>query len=154
MSWLAKFLLTRISGPAVIWVLLGLVAANATTGWLLKKAWDTNARAVLQCENNALRDANAVNEETARQLIAAQKDRDEAIALRLSAERDAEIRIAATRRAMEIEHETQLADLEVATNEITDDEFFCASEPVAADQLARMRDAVATYNENRSGDSH
>ncbi len=150
---LAK-LVGRVSGPVLVYALLGLLAVNAITAGLLKNAWQENARAVLQCENAALRDANEVNEKTSQILLKSQKEfaeyRAQVRKLTVVAEKETE----AIRRQMELAHEQEIADLEVVTNEIPDDDFYCASEPVSSGVLSRMRDAVAAYNANRGGDGH
>ena len=150
-GWVVKFILGKASGPILIYILLGLVAANATTGYLLKNAWQKNARAVLQCENAALRDANEANEKTSQALLKSQREFAEYRTQVREATALIERENADARRAMEIDHEQTLADLEVATNEIPDDDFFCATEPVSVDVLAGMRDAATAYNENRGG---
>lgn len=135
MGWLIKFVLGKVSGPVLIYVLLGLVAANATTGYLLKKAWDKNATAVLECENQALRDANNANAAITVELKRLQRKHEayrESVR-RLTEEADKEIQ--RRRREMEAAHESEIAALEVATNEIPDDDFFCASEPVSSGLL-------------------
>jgi len=149
MSFLIKFILGKVSGPFLVYVVLGLFAANAITGTLLKSAWKKNAQAVLVCENQALRDAADANAAVAAELKRLQEEQAayrESIRIQT---REIEKEIAENIRAMEIQHEEQIANLQVATNEITDDEFFCASEPVAVDQLDRMRDAVTAYHKNR-----
>lgn len=146
-------LVGRLSGPVLVYVLLGLIASNALTGYLLKSAWKKNATAVLQCENRALRDANDHNAAVSAELERIRIDLANEKKLRMDNTRAAEKEIAAALRAKEIEHEEQLAALEVATNEITDDEWLCASEPVAPAQLVGMRDAVAAYNDTRNNPS-
>lgn len=147
--WAAK-----LSGPVLVYVLIGLIAANATTGYLLKRAWTKNAQAVLQCENNALRQANDANALVTAELKKLQGEHD---AYREQVREQTAIiekEIEDSRRELEIEHETELAALEVATSEIPDEEFFCASEPVSAGLLTRMRVAVAAYHQNRIGDGN
>lgn len=144
----------RLSGPILVYVLLGLIAANATTGYLLKRAWVKNAQAVLECENQALRDANDANALVNAELDRLQGEHDAYREQVRIATAEVEKQIADQRRELEIEHETALTELEVATNEIPDEDFFCASEPVSADLLKRMRIAVAAYHQNRIGDGH
>lgn len=144
----------RLSGPVLVYILLGLVAANALTGYLLKKAWEDNARANLECENQALRDANEANAAVTAELQRLQAEFDTYRAAVVEATAEAEKEIETQRRAMELAHEEELAALEVATNEIPDEDFFCASEPVSADLLKRMRIAVTAYHENRIGDGN
>ncbi len=146
-------LVGRLSGPVLVYVLLALVASNALTGYLLKSAWKKNATAVLQCENRALRDANDHNAAVSAELKRIKFDLANEKKLRLDNTRIAEKEIAAAILAKDIEHEEQIAALEVATNEITDDEWLCASEPVAPAQLVGMRDAVAAYNDTRNHSS-
>lgn len=146
-------LVGRLSGPILVYVLLGLVAANALTGYLLKNAWQKNATAVLECENQALRDANNANLAVSLELQRIQTDLAIETRLRLDNTRAAEKKIAAAILAKDIEHAEQIAALEVATNEIEDDEFFCASERVASAQLIGMRNAAASYNRTRNHSS-
>jgi hypothetical protein len=146
-------LVGRLSGPVLVYVLIGLLASNALTGYLLKSAWKKNATAVLECENQALRDANDHNIVIAAELERIRTDLAASEQFRKDQGRIADKRNAAALRTKEIEHEQQLAALEVATNEIDDEDFFCASEPVAPNQLLGMRDAVATYNRTRSNPS-
>lgn len=146
-------LVGRLSGPILVYILLGLFASNALTCYLLKSAWKKNATAVLQCENQALRDANNHNVAIAAELERIQTDLATEKKLRLDNTRAAEKEIAAAILAKELEHEEQLAALEFATNEITDDEWLCGSEPVAPAQLVGMRDAAATYNRTRNNPS-
>ncbi len=143
-------LVGRLSGPVLVYILIGLFASNALTGYLLRAAWEKNATAVLECENQALRDANDHNVEITAELVRIQTDLATGEKLRLDNTRAAEKEIAAAILAKEIEHEEQLAALEAATNEIEDDDFFCAGERVASGQLVGMRDAVATYNRTRN----
>jgi len=143
-------LVGRLSGPVLVYVLLGLIATNAISGYLLKRAWTANAQAVLLCENQALRDANSAKEAVARELIQIQEELAESEKQRKIQTIDAEQAIADALRQKEIEHEDALANMEIATNEIPDDDFFCASEPVSFDLLTGMRNAVAAYNEARN----
>jgi len=153
MGFLVKFILGKVSGPFLVYVVLGLVAANAITGYLLKSAWKKNAQAVLVCENAALRDANEANELVTAELQQVQTDLI-AKEARLQIQGEAaEVEIQRRILAKEIEHAAALADLEVATNDITDEEFFCATEPVAAGVLAGMRHTATTYNKNRNSPS-
>ena len=150
-SFLARYI-GKVSGPFLVYVLLGLIATNAGTGYLLKSAWKKNAQAVLQCENQALRDANEANEATTRKLLAARAKLEayqDAVRLQTA---EVERENAENFRALQIEHDEALADLEVATNEIPDEDYYCATEPVSDPVLARMRDAATTYNENKGGD--
>lgn len=147
-------LIGKATGPMLVYVLAGLIAANATTGYLLKSAWKKNAQAVLQCENQSLRDANEANEATTAQLLKSQAEfaayREEIRKLTATVEKEN----AKAMREMETEHRTALIDLEVATNEIPDEDYYCATEPVSDPVLARMRDTATTYNENKGGDGH
>ena len=151
-SFLARYL-GKLSGPILVYVLLGLIAANATTGYLLKHAWQQNARAVLQCENQALRDANEANEATTAKLLST-RAKFEAYRKQVREQTAGiEKENADIFRALEIEHGEELANLEVAINEISNDDYYCATEPVSSPVIARMRDAATTYNENKGGDS-
>lgn len=143
-------LVGRLSGPVLVYVLLGLVASNALTGYLLKSAWKKNATMVLVCENQALRDANAKNLAVAQELERIQNDLVAETELLRAAGVSAEKEIAARLAAKEIEHAKAIADMEIATNEITDDEWLCAVEPVPPALLDGMRNATATYNANRN----
>lgn len=140
----------RASGPALVWILLGLMATNAATGWLLKNAWTKNAQAILVCENQALKDANARNLAVSNELQSVQAD------LVLTKEKNAiasasvEIENAARRVARENEHQDNLADLELSINEITDDDFWCASESVPLPVVSQLHNAASTYNYNRN----
>lgn len=146
-------LAARLSGPVLVYVLLGLVASNALTGYLLKNAWKKNAVAVLECENQALRDANKHNAAITAALERIRLDLAIEKQQRLDNTKAAEKEIEAAVRAKEIEHAEQIAALEAVTNEITDDEWLCASEPVAPAQLVGMRDAVTAYNQTRNNSS-
>jgi len=146
-------LVGRLSGPVLVYVILGLFVSNALTGYLLKSAWKKNATAVLECENQALRDANDHNLIVTAELERIRADLSASEQFRKDQTRIANKRNAAALRSKEIEHEKQLAALEVATNEIDDEDFFCASEPVAPAQLVGMRDAVTTYNRTRNNPS-
>ncbi len=143
----------RLSGPILVYVLLGLIASNAITGYLLKNALTKNAQAVLVCENQALRDANTAKEAVARELIQIQEELADSEKQRRIQTIDAEVAIADALRQKEIEHEEAIANMEIATNEIPDDDFFCASEPVSFDLLTGMRNAIAAYNKARNNPS-
>jgi hypothetical protein len=143
-------IISRASGPLLVYVLLGLIASNALTGWLLKRAYDANVRAVLVCENQALKDANAAKEAVAARLAKAQQDLREAREQRKKAGEEAEKEIEKRIAEKEIEHAEAIAAMEVATNEIPDEDFFCATEPVSVDILSGMRDAATSYNETRN----
>ncbi len=149
MAWLLKFVLGKVSGPALIYVVVGLFATNALTGYLLKAAWRKTATAVLECEIEALRNANDHNSLIAAELQRIQADLAIEKQRRLDDTRAAEKEIANALRVKEVEHEEQLAALEAVTNEIDDEEYFCASERVAFGQLVGMRDAASTYNQTR-----
>lgn len=153
MAWLLKFILGKVSGPVLIYVVVGLFATNALTGYLLKSAWRKSAIAILECENQALSDANEANVAVVAALELIRKSRDRETQRRLDSTRIAEKEIAAALRAMEVEHDEQIAALEVAINDIDDEDFFCASEPVAFAQLTGMRNAVAAYNQTRNNPS-
>jgi len=146
-------LVGRMSGPILVYVLLALFAANMATGYLLKKSWAKNAQAVLACENAALRDAAAARTKVDIELQRIQTDLDASEQFRKDQGRIADKRNAAALRTQEIAHAAAIADMEIATNEIADDEFFCASEPVATDQLVRMRSDASAYNQNRNSAS-
>lgn len=150
MSWLIKFVLGKVSGPVLVWVILALFAANLATGTLLKRAWTKNAQAELLCINQALMDANAARQA----VIEAVAEHKALLArsenLRMIAGAKAEREIAARLAEREIEHAHELADMEAATNEIADDEFFCATESISAELLIGMRSAAARYNESRN----
>ncbi len=150
MNWVIKFILGKVSGPVLIYVLLGLVAANAITGALLKRAWTENARAVLQCENQALRDANARNLAVSTELQRIQSDLVAEKKQRMFAAKQAEKEIAAQLHEKEIEHAEAIANMEIAINELTDEEFLYASEPVPLPVFNQLRDAATTYNDNRN----
>ena len=150
---LAKFVLGKFSGPVLIWILLALIAANATQGYLLKRAWTKNAQAVLVCENAALRDANAAKEAVTAELLKIQGELIEAQTQKQIAGEQAEREITARLHEKEIEHAQAIADMEIATNEITDDEFWCASEPVPLPIMRSMRDAATAYNQTRNNPS-
>ena len=140
----------KASGPMLVYILIGLIATNAASGYLLKRAWTKNAQAVLQCQNDALRDSNAAKDLVARELVIA---RDELAAEReakRTAGIEAEKQIAVMMRAKEIEHAEALANMETAENEIPDDDFFCASESASAAVVGGMRDAARNYNEARN----
>lgn len=153
MGFLIRFVLGKVSGPILVYVVLGLFVANAATGYLLKRAWTKNAQAVLQCENQALRDANARNLATAQELQQIQSELTLEKEQRRVAGVEAEKETAKQLREKEIEHANAIADLEVATNEISDEDFFCASEPVPLHVVSELRDAIATYNDNRNNPS-
>ncbi len=149
MQWLIKFVLGKLSGPVLVWILIALIGANVAQGLLLKRAWTKNAQAVLACENAALRDAKAATDAVNQELIQIQAELHQAEMNRILAGEQADREIAKRLHEKEVEHAQAIADMEIATNEIADDEFFCASEPVSTDQLARMRDATARYNQAR-----
>lgn len=153
MSWLLKLVLGKVSGPILIYVIVGLFASNALTGYLLKSAWKKNAVAVLECENQALRNANAKNLAVAAELQRIQTDLIAEKESRRVAGIAAEKEVAARLAAKEIEHAEAIANMEIATNEITDEEWLCASEPVPNGLRNGMRDAAATYNRNRNNPS-
>ena len=153
MQWLIKFVLGKLSGPVLVWILIALIGANVAQGLLLKRAWTKNAQAVLACENAALRDAKAATDAVNQELIQIQAELHQAEMNRILAGEQADREIAKRLHEKEVEHAQAIADMEIATNEIADDEFFCASEPVSADQLVRMRDAAASYNQARNSAS-
>ncbi len=151
MTWFIKFVLGKLSGPILVWIIVALFAANLATGTLLKRAWTKNAQAELVCINQALRDADA-----ARQAVIVAVAQHRAMLQRseslrelagLAAQKEINKRIA----EKEIEHAHAIADMETATNEIADDEFFCATEPISAELLIGMRSAAARYNKIRTG---
>jgi len=150
MGWLVKFVLGKVSGPVLFYLLLALLAANLTTGALLKKAWNDNARASVECENQALRDANNRNLAVSTELQRIQKElrHNTETLLLAAAQADAESRERLIEK--EIEHQEAIERLEFAKNEITDEEFSCASEPVPLPFLDGMRSAATTYNDNRN----
>ena len=39
MGWLIKLVAGKVSGPILIYIIAGLLVANAVTGMLLKQAW-------------------------------------------------------------------------------------------------------------------
>lgn len=144
----------KLSGPMLVYVLIGLIASNALTGYLLKKSLTRNAQAILQCENQALRDANDANVMVLDELARLQVRHDAYRDAVKNATREVEEKTATDRRAMEVDHEKELNELEVANNEIPDEEFFCASEPISAAVVDRMRIAVTAYNENKNRPDH
>lgn len=145
-DWLAKFILGKLSGPILIWILLGLVAANISQGVLLKSAWTKLAQAELVCINQALTDAIAAREAVDAELRLIEIELTESIKNRAIAAQIAETEIEKRLREKEIEHANAIADMEAVTNEIADDEFFCATERVSAELLIGMRNAAARYN--------
>ncbi len=150
MGWLVKFVLGKVSGPVLFYVILGLLAANALTGFLLKKAWADNATAILECENQALRDANSRNLKVSTELRRIQDELTEATKAKLLAGVNAEKEIDQALKVRDAEHAEAMANMEAAKDEITDDEFWCASEPVPLPFLNGMRDAATAYNNNRN----
>jgi hypothetical protein len=150
MNWLIKFALGKVSGPILIYAILALFAANVLTGALLKSAWEKNAQAVLQCENQALRDANIKNAAVAAELSIIQAELVEVKKQKQVAGVEAEKKSAALLHAKDIEHAQALTDLEFAKYEITDDEYLCASERVPFGFRNGMRNAAAAYNANRN----
>ena len=78
MGWLIKFVLGKVSGPVLIYALLAFFALNMAQGFLLKRAWDNVAQAALECENQALRDANAAKEAVTAELLKIQGELIEA----------------------------------------------------------------------------
>ena len=152
-AYLAKSVLGKIPSTFLVWILIALIGANVAQGYLLKRAWTKNAQAVLACENAALRDAKAATDAVNRELIQIQAELTEAENKRILAGEEADREIAKRIHEKEVEHAQEITDMEIATNEIADDEFFCASEPVTTDQLVRMRDATARYNKTRTGAS-
>lgn len=153
MSWFIKFVLGKLSGPILVWIILALFAANLTSATLLKRAWTKIAQAELVCINQALRDADAARQAVieAVALHRALLDRSESLRELAGIEATKEInkRIA----EKEIQHAHAMADMEAATNEIADDEFFCATEPLSAELLIGMRSAAASYNQTRNRDT-
>jgi len=153
MGWLVKFVLGKVSGPVLFYLILALLAANAVTGTLLKKAWNDNARASLECENQALRDANQRNLAVSTELQRIQKELTETKNANMLAAKEADEENAFRLHEKEIEHAEAIEALEVAVNEITDDEFWCAAEPVPLLVTNRMRDTATAYNNNRNSAS-
>lgn len=131
-------------------LLILLFFANVGQGLLLKSAWTKNAQAILMCENNALRDAQLSAEAVNRELFVITAELRLSTLARQSENEKAEKEIAERLRKKEIEHANVIADMEAATNEIADDEFFCATEPVSAELLIGMRNAAFSYNQNRN----
>lgn len=150
MSWLIKFALGKVSGPILIYTIIALFGVNVLTGALLKSAWKKNAQAVLQCENQALRDANQKNAAVAAELLLIQTTLIEVKKQKQIEGVEAEKKSTALLQAKEVKHAQALTDLEFAKNEITDDEYLCASEPVPFALRDGMRNAAATYNNNRN----
>ena len=153
MAWIIKFVLGKVSGPVLFYLILALLAANAVTGALLKKAWNDNARASLECENQALRDANQRNLAVATELQRIQDELTETRNANMLAAEKADLDNAARLYEKEIEHADAIEALGVAVNEITDDEFWCASEPVPLPISNGMRDTATAYNNNRNNPS-
>ena len=150
MGWLIKFALGKVSGPILIYTIIALFGVNVLTGALLKSVWKKNAQAVLQCENQALRDANQKNVAVAAELLLIQSELVEVKKQKQIAGVAAEKKSAMLLHAKEVEHAQVLDDLEFVKNEITDDEYLCASEPVPFGLLDGMRNAATTYNRNRN----
>lgn len=153
MGWLVKFVLGKVSGPVLFYLILALLAANAITGALLKKAWNDNVRASLECEKQALRDANQRNLAVSTELQRIQDELTETRNANMLASQKADEQSAARLHEKEIQHAEAIEALEVAVNEITDDEFWCASEPVPLPTSNGMRDTATTYNNNRNNSS-
>ncbi len=153
MGWLVKFVLGKVSGPVLFYVILGLFAANAITGTLLKKAWNDNARASLECENQALRDANQRNLAVSKELQSIQRELVETREANMLAAVTTDVINAERLHEKEIQHSEAIEALEIAVNEITDDEFWCAVEPVPLPISNGMRDTAAAYNNNRNSAS-
>ncbi len=152
-GFIAKFVLGKFSGPVLIWILIALIGANVTQGWLLKRAWTKNAQAVLQCENAALRDAQKANDEVTAELVRIQNDLIDAKKENKLAAEKADRISAARLREKEIAQAQAVTDMEKAINAITDDEYFCASEPVPLPVLTGMRDAAIAYNKTKNNPS-
>jgi len=150
MGFLVNFVLGKVSGPFLVYILLALFAANAATGWLLKNAWADNARAALECENQALRDANAAKELVAAELVKIQKELVDERAKLDRAANNADTIIARVIAANEARDADEKADLEVAVNEITDTDYFCGSESVPFPILVGLRVAATAYNQARN----
>lgn len=153
MSWLIKFVLGKVSGRVLIYALLALVMLNAAQGFLLKKAWNNVALAALECENQALRDANTAKEAVTAELLKIQDELIESKIQKKIAGEEAEKEIVARLREKKIEYAEAVAKMEGAINEITDDEFWCASEPMPLPVLWSMRDAATAYNQTRNNPS-
>ncbi len=153
MGWLVKFVLGKVSGPVLFYLVLALLAANAVTGALLKKAWNDNARASLECENQALRDANQRNLAVSTELQRIQNELTETRNTNMLASQQADQDNATRLHEKEIEHAEAIDALQGAVNEITDDEFWCAVEPVPLPISNGMRDTAAAYNNNRNNPS-
>ena len=150
MSWFIKFVLGKLSGPVLVWIILALFAVNLTTATLLKSAWTKNAQAELLCINQALTDARDARSVVDAELLRIETELTESIKARAIAAQQAEKEIAARLAEKEIEHSHALADMEAAANEIADDEFFCATESISAELLIGMRNAAASYNQSRN----
>ena len=153
MGWLIKFVLGKASGPVLVYALLAFITLNVAQGFLLKRAWDNVAQAALECENQALRDANVAKEAVTAELLKIQDELIQSKKQRQIAGEQAEREITARLYEKEIEHAQAIADMEIATNEITDDEFWCASEPVPLPIMRSMRDAATAYNQTRNNPS-
>ncbi len=153
MNWFIKFVLGKVSGPVLVWIILALFAANVVTVKLLANAWTKNAQAELVCVNQALTDAIAAREAVDLELQRIDIELTESIKARAIAAQLAEKEIDKRIAEKEIEHAHAIADMEAATNEISDDEFFCATEPLSAELLIGMRSAAARYNQARNSAS-
>lgn len=150
MNFLLKFVLGKVSGPILVYVVLGLFVANAITGALLKKAWNDNARAAVVCKNQALRDANDRNLKTVKEMERIRIDLNLAIVEKQKAGLAAAKEIEKRLSDQETKHADAIAQVEFIKNEITDDDFFCASEPVPYPVVIGMRDNATAYNDHRN----
>lgn len=138
----------------LLYVALALFVSNLGTGYLLKRAYDENVRATLECNNSKLQEALAANEAVTAALREAQQERDAERDRRLDAEVKADAIIASRVAKMQEAHAEEIENLRAEIDAIPEDEIQCASRPVSAGPLAWMRDRARGYNQDRDRDSH
>lgn len=142
-------LANKIAGPVLVWLVLGLFASNAVTGFLLKRAWEQNARQVLECDNTALESALAENKLVTDRLREIEVERDMERQARQRAEERADEAIERRIAYMEESHAREIENINLDTASISDDDYWCASEPVSVQLANGLRDRAATYNRTR-----
>ncbi len=146
-----NFILGKVAGPYLVYAVAALTVALAAESYLLKRAWTKNAQAVLKCENIQLTDAN---ERTSLALNRLRQANDENAALRIAqaaAGADAEQRSEHRIAEQDERHQAELEAMEVAANEVPDEDYYCASERVSAGLLSGMRERAKAYNKRRAG---
>ncbi len=143
------FIANKVAGPVLVYTVLALFVSNAVTGFMLKRAWEENAKQVLECDNAALESALAENEIVTDRLREIEIERDMERQARQRAEIRADEAIEQRIAYMEESHAREIENINLDTASISDDDYWCASEPVPLQLATGLRDRASAYNRTR-----